>query len=89
MEQIEIDLDDANKTIQGFQNKIKALDGEKHEILNKFETTKREMENITSERDQYRKESKKAKESMDEIRQMLADTREKARKHYYKEKAKK
>lgn len=89
MEQVEFELDESNKAVQSFQNKVKGLDAEKHELLNKIEKVNVEIDNVIAERDKYKKESKKAKDSMDEIRQMLADTRAKARAHYYKEKPKK
>ena len=84
-----MDLDGANKAIQGFQNQVSVLEEEKEEAVRKLDSTERETSKIVADKDRCEKELQRAKESLDEIRLMLADTRARAREHYYKEKRKK
>ncbi len=86
VEQVELELNSTNKTVQSFQNQITLLEEEKEELQGKLEHAEEEVSNAVMERDKTAKELEKARESLDEIRVMLADTRAKAREHYYKRK---
>ncbi len=88
IEQIELELSSANKTIQSLHHQISLLEDEKDAIGEKFETADTELSSAITERDQAKRELERAKESLDEIRLMLADTRARAREHYYKPKHK-
>ncbi|MBF0477931.1 MAG: hypothetical protein HQL26_00445 [Candidatus Omnitrophica bacterium] len=88
IEQIELELSSANKTIQSFHHQISLLEDEKEAVTNKLEKTDGELSSTITERDQLKRELERAKESLDEIRLMLADTRSRAREHYYKPKGK-
>ncbi|MBF0387265.1 MAG: hypothetical protein HQL20_05345 [Candidatus Omnitrophica bacterium] len=88
VEQIELELSSANKTIQSFHHQISLLEDEKESVGGKLEKVENELSGAITERDRYQRELEKAKESLDEIRLMLADTRARARGHYYKTGAK-
>jgi chromosome segregation protein len=88
IEQIELELSSANKTIQGFHHQSSLLEDEKEALSDKLETTDAELSGAVAERDQYKRELERAKENLDEIRLLLADTRARARGHYYKTKGK-
>jgi len=89
IEQIELELDSANKTIQSFQNQIALLEDEKEELLSKLDKTNADSSDMIMERDRAKRDLERAKESLDEIRLMLAETRAKTREQYYKKTAKK
>ncbi|MBF0123391.1 MAG: hypothetical protein HQL21_08335 [Candidatus Omnitrophica bacterium] len=86
IEQIELELSSANKTIQSLHHQVSLLEDEKESLGGKLEGTQSELSTAVTERDQAARELERAKESLDEIRLMLADTRARAREHYYKAK---
>ncbi|MBF0486358.1 MAG: hypothetical protein HQL16_07595 [Candidatus Omnitrophica bacterium] len=88
IEQIELELSSANKTIQSLHHQVSLLEDEKEAMAGKLETSDSDLGIAITERDQVKKELERAKESLDEIRLMLADTRARAREHYYKAKHK-
>lgn len=89
VDQIEMELDSANKTIQSFQNQIALLEDEKEELLAKVDQANAGASDMLVERDRAKKDLERAKESLDEIRLMLAETRAKTREQYYKKTTKK
>lgn len=89
IEQVEMELDSANKTIQSFQNQIALLEDEKEELLAKLDKESADSSDMVVERDKAKRDLERAKESLDEIRLMLAETRSKTREQYYKKTAKK
>lgn len=86
MEQIELELTSANKAMQSLHQQISLLEEERDSLDAKLKTTETELKSAMVERDKSREELERAKESLDEIRLMLADTRARARSHYYKQK---
>ncbi|MBF0569714.1 MAG: hypothetical protein HQL18_02940 [Candidatus Omnitrophica bacterium] len=88
IEQIELELSSANKTIQSLHHQVSLLEDEKESVGGKLEGSESDLSRVIAERDQAKRELEKAKESLDEIRLMLADTRARAREHYYKAKHK-
>ncbi|MBF0494123.1 MAG: hypothetical protein HQL28_03210 [Candidatus Omnitrophica bacterium] len=88
IEQIELELASANKTIQSLHHQISLLEEEKESGSGKIDEIESELHTTIAERDRAKSELERAKESLDEIRLMLADTRARARGHYYKEKKK-
>ena len=84
IEQIELELASANKTMQSLYHQISLVEGEKEAVSAKLEETGIELSEAITERDRSKRELERAKESLDEIRLMLADTRARTRKHYYK-----
>jgi len=89
IEQIELELSSTNKTIQSLHHQISLLEDEKDAISSKLEASDTELSSTITERDQARRELERAKENLDEIRIMLADTRTRVREQYYKTKSKK
>ncbi|MBF0571440.1 MAG: hypothetical protein HQL12_06160 [Candidatus Omnitrophica bacterium] len=88
IEQIELELSSANKTIQSLHHQVSLLEDEKESISGKLDAAETQLGSIIAERDQASRELERSKESLDEIRLMLADTRARAREHYYKAKHK-
>ncbi len=86
IEQIELELSSANKTIQSLHHQVSLLEDEKEGLNGKLQNVNGELSGVIVERDQAKSELERAKESLDEIRLMLADTRARAREHYYKAK---
>jgi chromosome segregation protein len=84
IEQIELELTSTNKTAQSFQNQISLLEDKKEELSDKLEDAQAQISGVIADRDKYKIELERARESLDEIRLMLAETRAKAREHYYK-----
>lgn len=84
IEQIELELASANKTMQSLYHQVSLVEEEKEAISAKLEETGSELSATITERDRDKRELERAKESLDEIRLMLADTRARTRKHYYK-----
>ena len=89
IEQIELELDSANKTIQSFQKQITLLEDEKEQVAETLDKVEEQTSIAIVDRDKCKKELERARESLDEIRMMLAQTRTKAREHYYNSKHKK
>ncbi len=88
IDQIELDLSSTNTIIKNLQNTIDILEDEKEILSNNFQECESEVHKLIAERDKCKKDLVVAKESLDEIRLMLADTRTKARGRYYSKKAK-
>ena len=86
--QMEQEISSSNATIQNLRHQIFVLDDAKDVLSNKIEAVEAELSSVTTERDRSKKELLQAKESLDEIRLTLVDTRTRARGRYYKSKAK-
>jgi chromosome segregation ATPase len=84
IEQIELELSSANKTVQTFQNQIALLEDEKEELGGRIDSLRVDLDEAIQDRDKQKIELERAKENMDEIRLMLAETRARTREQYYK-----
>lgn len=84
IDQIELELNSTNRTVQTFQNQISLLEDEKEGLLSKIEGLNKEILDATDESEKSKKDLESAKENMDEIRLMLAETRARTREQYYK-----
>ena len=80
------ELSSANATIKNLRERIFVLEDEKDVLSNRLEVLEAQLSSVTTERDRYQKEFAQAKESLDEIRLTLIDTRTRARERYYKNK---
>lgn len=86
--QMEQEVSIGNTTIKNLRHEIFVLEDQKDVSSNKLEALEAELSSVTTERDRYKKELLQAKESIDEIRLTLVDTRSRARGRYYKNKPK-
>jgi chromosome segregation ATPase len=86
--QMEQEISSSNAMIQNLRHQIFVLDDEKDVLSSKIEAMEAELSSVTTERDRSKKELIQAKESLDEIRLTLVDTRTRARGRYYKNKPK-
>ena len=87
LEDMETELNNAHMTTQNFQNRIHQVQEEKEEYRRKFEQSSEEFRAGIVEKEGYKRDLQQAKEDLDEIRVMLADTRSRAKGHLYKKKA--
>ena len=87
LEQMEQELNNAHMTTQNFQNRIHMAQEEKEESRRKLEQISEEFRTSIVEKETYKRDLQQAKEDLDDIRVMLADTRTKAKGHFYKKKA--
>ena len=84
IDQIELELNTTNGTVQTFQNQISLLEDEKEGLLSKIEGLNAEIQEAAEGSEKSKRELESAKENMDEIRLMLAETRARTREQYYK-----
>ncbi len=83
IEQIEQELDSTNATVQSFQSQISLLEDEKEDMSDRMAAAASEAEKAIADRDRSQAEMQRAKDSLNEIRLMLAEARAKARKRHY------
>jgi len=86
LEQMESELNNAYQTTQNFQNRIHGVQEEKEDFKRKFEQATQQYEASIAEKEEAKRDLQQAKEDLDEIREMLVDTRAKAKGHFYKKK---
>lgn len=86
IEEVEVEASGSNRTIQGLHHQVSLLEDEKDASTGKLEELSLKLSSIIVERDRARRDLEQARESLDEIRLMLAETRARARAHYYKAK---
>lgn len=84
IEQIELEIRSAGITIVGLHDQISLLEVEPAELEDKLEGVETALRNTIAERDRARKDLERSRASLSEIHLMLAKTRTKSRKHYYK-----
>jgi chromosome segregation ATPase len=84
IEQLEDELHKSIATLQTAQDQIALLEQQREELTNKLESAERNMRKAVAESEVAKNNYKNANNSLGEIRQMLTDTRDKARQQYYK-----
>jgi chromosome segregation ATPase len=88
IQQIQLDLDNASSEIQELQTKLSALEEVKCKLEAENYKLSKGLEEAIQEREDSKLELEKAKDSIDEIRLMLNETRTKSRERLYKTKEK-
>lgn len=89
IEQVEYELASVHKNVETLQNQIALHENEKDELLQKIEDLSASIRDLEKERDKAKRDFEEAKENMEEIRLMLAETRTRTRSQYYKNKKEK
>jgi len=87
LEHLENELNNAFQTTQNFQSRINLIQNEKEEFKRNFEQVTEQMRASVVEKEEYKRDLLQAREDLDEIRTMLADTRARAKGHLNKKKA--
>lgn len=84
IEHIEAELESTKSMLQGLQNQNLVLRNEKDALFRKLNDAEQERNIAVRDRDNCQKELDKAKESLEEIRLMLSQTKARARDQYIK-----
>lgn len=88
IEQLELENKSFRTGIMDLQNQVSLLQLEPADLQEKIDDLEKELAATVTDRDKIKKDLAKRNGSMAEIRQMLTETRAKARKHYYKKREK-
>ncbi len=84
IEQLELEIKSAGTTIMSLHDQISLLELEPAELADKLEGVETELRNTIVQRDKVARDLETSRASLSEIHLMLAETKTKSRKHYYK-----